>query len=681
MKTSDINFFQRHVEKIVLGVMVLLSLAIVVFFVAGNPYTIEANGRSVAPDELEAQIAEVAQQLDQRLKQPSTLAEVQIPDYTQQFRERRQAAIAQELTMPVPLKWAGLDAELDVSSGDIPPYDLPRPPVPSEVAVRTGYGMLGDQENRQVEEQLVRLIGSRRPLDFQYVSVGGKFNMEEWEQRLKRNTENPVPELFWRAKLGIASVYLQRQKLDPATGEWGPVETVAPLPGSPDVLPTEQRDWSMSEAERVLQTIKAVQEQVARTPFPNLAQGGLWQAPTGESKQLTAEDYKELMSLQERIKNLESQVEAAQERLRRVQEREQSRPDPRRERPTRPGPSPRAGAGDPYGGGYGGDPYGGEGGRATRAPRATQREARQPQSQTEQLQEQIERLNQQRQEAVIKRDELLGIESDVLSGRSGRISQYPGVPGEGGYDPYGGEFGGYGGYGGDPYGGGYGGGYGDPYGGGFDPYSGRRADRRGDGQQQPPAQDTAEVTVWAHDLTVEPGATYRYRLVVAVINPLFRQHRVAEEQKQQFFDKLALGPDPEELASTPWTEPVTIDPRTTFFFVSGNAQSQNATVEVWKLYEGRWRSKEFDVQPGDPIGGEAEVDGTRIDMRVDAVVVDLTSETQSGSGRSSDTRMLYLEPGAPIIRGRSLSEDQDSQMRTRLQGEAAIAEQRLAATF
>jgi hypothetical protein len=206
----------------------------------------------------------------------------------------------------------------------------------------------------------------------------------------------------------------------------------------------------------------------------------------------------------------------------------------------------------------------------------------------------------------------------------------------------------------------------------------------GDWQLENPDNRDA-VRVWAHDITAEPGATYRYRMVVALVNPLFQRQAVPPEQRQQHFNKIALGPDLQATGQG-WTDPVAIDEDRHFFMVEGRAQQNQATLDVWRLQGGEWHNRQFTAQAGDPIGGVIEVEqavegepgegGARgpngqgedgqneqlqtqqVDMRIGAILVDVTES--SGQGMvGSVTRMLYRPTQRPRLLSRTLSEDQE----------------------
>ena len=214
------------------------------------------------------------------------------------------------------------------------------------------------------------------------------------------------------------------------------------------------------------------------------------------------------------------------------------------------------------------------------------------------------------------------------------------------------------------------GGFGGPGGPGGPGGFGQNPNMRGGGQAAPEVPTDEEVTIWAHDLSAEPGATYRYKIVAAAINPLFRYGRVSEEQREANRDRVALAPSEEELAAVPWTPPVTLNPRADFFFLGGNPEQDRARVEVWKVFDGRWQVAEFEEGSGNGIGGEQmlEVRGQRqtVNLATGAILLDI--DVQQGIDANPDQRLVFQEPDGRI-RSRTRQQDLQNPRREQLQQE------------
>jgi hypothetical protein len=133
------------------------------------------------------------------------------------------------------------------------------------------------------------------------------------------------------------------------------------------------------------------------------------------------------------------------------------------------------------------------------------------------------------------------------------------------------------------------------------------------------------LTFWAHDDTVEPGVSYRYRIRLGVFNPVagINQHKDQNDSPQS---QVILWSDFSEVTDT-----VVIPERLYVFAKSIQETAKSVTVEVSKYVLGYWYSEDFAVKPGEVIGTVVE------------------SETQTRSERSRDLRMDRLIGRSNIV--------------------------------
>jgi hypothetical protein len=110
-----------------------------------------------------------------------------------------------------------------------------------------------------------------------------------------------------------------------------------------------------------------------------------------------------------------------------------------------------------------------------------------------------------------------------------------------------------------------------------------------------PAQ-MGDVLVWAHDDTVQPNHTYRYKMRYRILNPLYRSVNVAKDPKAA--STFSIQSDWSD-----WSAQVSI-PSTTIFFADGGIFNNTARFLVYKWEGGAWHAKTFQVAPGDIIGAK-----------------------------------------------------------------------------
>lgn len=131
---------------------------------------------------------------------------------------------------------------------------------------------------------------------------------------------------------------------------------------------------------------------------------------------------------------------------------------------------------------------------------------------------------------------------------------------------------------------------------------------------------------WAHDDSVEPGNTYRYRIRLGVFNPVAGTNQVAKEDAK-LKKQAILWSDFSDV-----TEPVDVPQMLYFFAKEVQETEKKVTVEVSRYAMGYWRSKEFPVTVGEMIGKVVEADPSE--------------------GRTTTRRNLSL-PGRPEVNPRN----------------------------
>ncbi|MBB6430797.1 hypothetical protein [Algisphaera agarilytica] len=669
MKSKDLGFFQQHVEKIAIGVGGLVLVGVgATQFLLGEPNAIEVDKKTIAPGAIEETVVRQADQLKNQLGRPSPIAPFDVPAYAEFFKKLYGLPVAPDQQLAAIDDTGLAQTWVTVKTPDYEYKHLPTPPIAVDVLAKSGHGVL-ENDGTEGYFALQQLIGDTRPADFNYVSVSGVFPLKDLIERYE-STDHPVEqridEGLWRERLAVTSVQLLREELDPVTGEWGGQTIINPLPGNYAVLPSEQPVLSFEESQALEAEIRQNQAEIVRASFPTISNGP-WTPPDIGNRVYTSEELARRDEIERKLKTLNRRLDSLTGR----EQREERSSDRRSRRQT--------GAdslGDPYGGGGFGDPYGGGGGATRdRGSRGnSEREAERERVRAERNAEKAAEIQQEIFDLQVELNELMGIEDDDAL-------QTPGLPGGGG-DPYGGGFGGDpygGGFGGDPYGGGYGG---DPYGGGFggdpyggSPYGGPAATPRSSPRASAASDNPDELKVWAHDLTVEPGKTYRYKVLVSVMNPLYRFPRLNADQLADNRNRISLGPSQEEIDAAEWSlsAEVELDPKYYFFVDSANKDQKRADIEVWTVYDGMWRKNEFVEFPGNEVGGNAEIDGLDtggqgIPMNVGPIVLDVDSITNDrGQG---EVRVLLLDPETNRIITRLVNEDKNSDDRKRLELEA-----------
>ena len=643
MPANELGFFQKHTEKIALalGLGVLVGAGATQFLL-GQPNAVTIDGQQVGPGEIVAKVRTQVDRLQTKLNDSTSVIEAfDAPAYNANFAKLYDRPVA-DGPLPAVITDGGLEGKLAViDSPDYPTKALANPPLAINLVMNAGHGVLADaadsREGQQVQA-LRQIIGDQRPADFPYVSIRGDFPIAEYRERLENaggTDAERIDKSLWSRRLAVAAVYLMRERQDPSTGAWGEPRIIRPLPGQFGVLPDDRPQLSREEADGLEQKIIEEQDQISREPFPRLANGP-WTPPSADNRMFTAEELKQK-------KDLERDLENMKRRMERLVNPEAA--NTRRRTNTRT----RGGADDVVledSGGATAYDDGGAGTARNRRARSSGTGSRAEREQERRLQQQ-QNLEQQIQEKQTELNNLLGIDEEAAASTGGT----------GGYDLYGDDSGD------TPYGGSgfeddgsssaYGGGYG----------SGARVNPAAG------ADGPDEIRVWAHDLTCKPGDTYRYKLVVAMFNPLYRQTRLPRKQLKENYDRVSIGPSPSDLDNAPWSPPVQLDPKYFYFATSGNKDEKRAEFEVWTIFNGIWETGSFPEVPGNEIGGVATAAAPGgVPMSVGKILLDVDA-VNSPVGGSTQIRTLVLDEASGEIEGRLVSADRRSELRERLESE------------
>ena len=106
-------------------------------------------------------------------------------------------------------------------------------------------------------------------------------------------------------------------------------------------------------------------------------------------------------------------------------------------------------------------------------------------------------------------------------------------------------------------------------------------------------QDLPETVVWVHDLPVEPGYTYRYRLAVDLYNSyLGRYDKLLDTEAASSMVLLGEWSLP--------SNPVEIKPEMAFFVTS--VGGQEAKIDIFRSFRGRIANRKPRIAVGERIG-------------------------------------------------------------------------------
>jgi hypothetical protein len=223
MSKKDSNFFEEHIEKIVLAVVGLVCLWLFITRVLFSPYYIEYDNDKFDPGAIDNYISKQAAVLENKLNrkpEPKQPYQPRVDDFIARF-DSAISDINIGLGLPQPI----------ISSKGISDNRVYRIPLIGEINevsaehIRT----VAYVPNGKVGEENVYGPDNSEPNDIDFVTVEAKFDVSGLYKRFNTSFAGGDIQQDWRdpclAKPVFASVQLQRQKLL-SDGSWSDWQTV-----------------------------------------------------------------------------------------------------------------------------------------------------------------------------------------------------------------------------------------------------------------------------------------------------------------------------------------------------------------------------------------------------------------------------------------------------------------------
>ena len=223
MSKKDSNFFEEHVEKIVLAVVVVGCIVLSYFFVIKSPDTVNYDGRKISPSEVDNYISEQAAVLENKLNckpEPPQPYKPRVDDFIA-LLDSSISDIDISLGLPQPI----------ISSKGISDDRVYRIPLIGEISEASAEHIrtVAYVPNGKVSEENVYGPDNSEPNDIDFVTVEAKFDVSGLYKRFNESFAGEDVRQDWRDPcLAIpifAAVQLQRQKLL-SNGNWSDWQTV-----------------------------------------------------------------------------------------------------------------------------------------------------------------------------------------------------------------------------------------------------------------------------------------------------------------------------------------------------------------------------------------------------------------------------------------------------------------------
>ena len=543
MKLKGVNPIEQHIEKMVLGLVLIILLGVIALQFVTTPNNIEDGGRSIEPAQVYTSLEQQANQLQSQITDLNpVLPEVQPVDLVERYDRAFANAGATRLTLSSPLgdgvnvaSAMGADTgPIDIaSSGPIVALGVPKTSTPiaaAQWATLDPYVLVEAPEYAQY-------LPAQQPYDFSSISVQASFSGTALQSVLNgENGGSAIPRRFWAATgIAILGFEAERQRLMP-DGSWGTAEPIVTPPHTPTPVRAVSNASGLQDLVTVVGNAAREASEVVRPRFPPTIAGPEWIPPSDRTELSTGSEA-------DQIKRVQRQLDRAREELERLT-------SPPGGPATNPGRNPR----DPRnpGGGKTSDPA------PTRPGSTSPGTPDRNNDRIERVRDRIKGLEDKLKELGVEEDKAARVRTSARDFRS--------------------------------------------------------------------ILEEESIDLWAHDMGVEPGATYRYRTRVVVNNPLFRKQADLDPDDA---NQQALARDPfAHGAWSDWSEPVVAGAREYYFVTSasdgasGTTEPTKSTIELYRVFYGHYRKSTLNVSPGDGLASDVRISGNLLSFDTSAITAE-----------------------------------------------------------
>jgi hypothetical protein len=545
MKLKGVNPVEQHIEKIVLVAVSAIFLVVVAaqFLFEPNMVTVGKN-QAVMPGEAFRASEERASHLKRDVIEATDLPLPTVPasDLVDQFKGRLQGAVAPRPTLASAI---GKPSNIGSGSAAIPgkagtqrinPLTVP---APMKVVAASIANTIDPTEPINIPE-LKKLLPAEQPLDKKSVSVEARFDGTALAAALKTDggsNGDAIPLGWYRDSLELVQVSLERQE-QTGPDSWSDAAPVAAAPGRASLAEQLKTVKASSDLVDVAAEAQAQADDLLRPPFYGTICGAKWAPPSAAAVAISKTDKDAKSSeVGRHVKNYDDATKQLD-----LQKKKRTEVEATPVRDARNGGEGRGGGGG--GGGKGGGPI------QPNAPQVKPIPQAEKDAQLKAIDNRIKDLETRQK-----------TEEDALKALGLDTAGHPLAPGA---------------------------------------MAGSPATGTAERTQPKALLENPDIQMWAHDLTVEPGKVYRYRVKVALTNPFFARTS-------------ALVPEQQELAKSPiivsqaseWSEPVRVlDDQ--YYFITNAAESDamggaRATAELYKFFYGYYRKGSISLEPGDVL--------------------------------------------------------------------------------
>jgi hypothetical protein len=600
MKTKGITIWERHAEKFVLGVAVVLFVGFAALQFIGEPNAVSTPEGEVAPGKIDRLLEDRANRIRVLISDDAE-AKVDLPAPKPALAELRREM--DESLSPAPtinqFRYVQAPSIEGLPVGPKAKYPVPAIPAPQRVVVVQTADALAEGVVSNYPELQKLFPDPDQPHDLTWTTVVVPVSLEAIRQQMQQavvdqesNQSIKIPPGWYNERpANIVDVVIERQEF--VKGSWQDSEELAPIPGQFGFRSKLSGEIDAALRDEVLGLLAVPRNQVdlIQPPFYPLKNDAL-EIPALDQEQMD----EAARARQEEINEIRADLVGYERRRETLLDELQRKGGERRERDA---------GGDDRGGDTGGPSGGGGAGRRA-PPGKGKRDAPGKgaggfgeQEGTGKRDEDVPGTGKRQISAVVERrlnSQIDSVERQIEGAwrRLEALGVDPNADAEGPVDPE-------------------------------------------------TILEKNTVVAWGHDLYAKPGKTYRYRVTLRVYNPFFGQKRALIEEQEHLADSFTL-----DSPASAWSNSVQVSPFLDVYITRAVPPGEQrggsyglATAEVYRFRRGEWHMERFTVAPGAYIGGKrtVEIPGEdrteEVDFGTGLFVLDIVPNIDDGSDNAA----------------------------------------------
>ncbi len=546
MKTKGVGLIEEHIEKLVLGIALIVFLSVLSLQFLSQPNQVTIGTETVSPDQafkpVERKAEAVLAEVNRQEVSDSVLERFTPVDLVDQYQALKQKSAVPSRVLATTM---GKPLELEVGTQMTGPvgdrlYTQVVIPAPAGTVAASTHSTIDPYEVMAVPG-LKEVISTGQPFDKASVSVEVVYDgialRTAFEYEPNDGTTMRIPLSWWRGSVAILGLQLERQRWSEIDQQWTELELLPAAPGQLDLLSELSENYGEQGPGLpvVLEMVDEVQEpsveaEVFRPGYYRTIAGPDWLPPAQ-----TAMRYGD-NETQRQIGRKIAQLDAARDRLDGLNVKLEEAGGQARDPRPRQNPAGRGG-GKTGGGREPGRPQSSGNDRSGGQVATIER-------QIDKVLSQIDRLTEQ-----LMTD--YSIEFDEEGNR-------------------------------------------------VEPDLDEIVTR------QSPMLEDDQIRMWAHDMAAEPGARYRYHLRVAVNNPYYMRQRLLTEEQASLASEPILFSDWSEWSEPVDIERdqhyFVVGARES----DGLGMGSGASVRLYRFFYGYWREARSTLRVGDALKGQTD---------------------------------------------------------------------------